>query len=545
MYLSFEICRDSFSQLRNIAPSSEDGKKAGERVSGLRYLLALARLLKEKKQDQIDLSPSQSENRKLFTQYVGDVVRFDSDGCYTNNFIDEVKSTKGFGVSSNFLTTTLKKDGPYPGRPSPLIVREAEKLSLLNGWEGNLANYGYWPDYRNHLAIWLCRFADFQNSKDIVSEIKNYILTTYGDEVLTVLVDDSHLNKILHNVTLSNAPPDFTALISDLNTESLSKESNNSLSGGAENKIFYGAPGTGKSYKIFTEICGDTEEYKFVTVFHPDTQYNDFVGSLKPMTVMINKIPSVTYAFRPGPFTNALVKAKLYPSEHIFLVIEEINRAPAAAVFGELFQLLDRNKTGESTYGINASDPDLLEHINERLREAEVPEITELKIPANLSLLATMNSSDQAVMPLDTAFKRRWSFEYLEIDFAKNGVAKTEFELNTGKDTYIVSWPQLAEIINIALTEIGVAEDRLIGPFFLSARELGTSVEAKKSLRSKLFVYLWDDVLRHLGHERLFDPELKTFGKLSRAFSDGKCIFNSKLCLAIESIGLKVEMAEN
>ncbi len=311
----------------------------------------------------------------------------------------------------------------------------------------------------------------------------------------------------------------------------------------ASNKIFYGAPGTGKSHKIHTKICQGAE--KVITVFHPDTQYNDFVGALKPMMKKDSSDNSVvTYEFRPGPFTNALVKAKTSPNAHIYLVIEEINRAPAAAVFGELFQLLDRNENGESTYKIDAADPDMMEYINKQLRKVGVSELTQLEIPANLSILATMNSSDQAVMPLDTAFKRRWSFEYLEIDFTNPAVPKTVIDLHTKNGCFSIEWPDLAKIINDVLIETNIAEDRLIGPFFLNPKELSDSNSAKDAINGKLFVYIWDDVLRHLGHHKVFSTAYKTFGKLSNAFIHDLAVFSSQIEKEIEAKGTEVRMAE-
>jgi hypothetical protein len=312
---------------------------------------------------------------------------------------------------------------------------------------------------------------------------------------------------------------------------------------GASNKVFYGAPGTGKSHRILNKESKGAE--KIVTVFHPDTQFSDFVGALKPKMEKDSLGKSfVTYQFRPGPFTNALVKAKTYPDKHICLIIEEINRASAAAVFGELFQLLDRNKNGESTYRIDAADPDMLMYINEQLRSAGTSELTQLEIPSNLSLLATMNSSDQAVMALDTAFKRRWSFEYIEIDFSHAEVPKTDISINTENGVITIKWPDLAEIINDVLVDSGVAEDRLVGPFFLNQKELETSSSAKNALKGKLFVYLWDDVLRHLGHQKLFSPKYKTFGKLSNAFNKDMPVFNSVIEDKIEEKGTKFEVPE-
>lgn len=309
---------------------------------------------------------------------------------------------------------------------------------------------------------------------------------------------------------------------------------------GATNKIFYGAPGTGKSHHIHNVECDGVDT--IVTVFHPDTQYSDFVGALKPnMATDENGKPYVAYQFRPGPFTKALIEAKSHPSKHVCLVIEELNRAPAAAVFGELFQLLDREDDGESTYKIDASDPDMLAYINQSLDKVGIANIKQLGIPANLSLLATMNSSDQAVMPLDTAFKRRWRFEFIDIDFSHTDVPNHDFHLTTQSGVFKISWPKLASIINDVLIEAHVAEDRLLGPFFVKKDEIEIAEAAKQTLSSKLFVYLWDDVLRHIGPKKIFAPEYLTYGRLSSAFMKDKAIFNSKVEERVEESGTRLE----
>ena len=292
---------------------------------------------------------------------------------------------------------------------------------------------------------------------------------------------------------------------------------------GGTNTIFYGAPGTGKSHRVHHERCAGAD--KFVTVFHADTQHADFVGALKPVT----ENGDVRYRFRPGPFTNAIIHALRHPDRPTSLVIEEINRASAAAVFGELFQLLDRNPDGESTYSIQAADPDMLGYINQALESSGLAPLDALRIPANLSLLATMNSSDQAVMPLDTAFKRRWWFEYLPIDFGIAGIPQTIITLSIANGPVKVTWPSLAKIINEALIECDVAEDRLVGPFFLGIKELANEDRARSALGGKLFIYLWDDVLRHHGHDRIFSSIYKTFGALSSAFAEGKPVFSHSI----------------
>ncbi|WP_022942628.1 McrB family protein [Psychromonas hadalis] len=312
-----------------------------------------------------------------------------------------------------------------------------------------------------------------------------------------------------------------------------------------KNKIYYGAPGTGKSYKIEAETAG---AHNIKTVFHPDTQYSDFVGALKPkMEQNTAGDLVITYQFRPGPYTKALIKALEHPTEQVYLIIEEINRAPAAAVFGELFQLLDRDEFGNSSYQIDAADPDMLEYINQRLRAKSVTEIGQLTIPSNLSLLATMNSSDQAVMPLDTAFKRRWSFEYLPINF--NNSPDKQLKLLTTAGIYNISWKDFAtKIVNSKLKAFNVAEDRLIGPFFLNNTDLGDDWDtARSALCGKLFVYLWDDVLRHKvqDRKRLFNKNITTYGDLHASFmAEGgvDSIFSDEVNELIINHGTKEEV---
>ncbi|MGQ8367367.1 McrB family protein [Glaciecola sp. 1036] len=303
---------------------------------------------------------------------------------------------------------------------------------------------------------------------------------------------------------------------------------------GGLNKIIYGAPGTGKSHSI-KKLTDQEGTRKVVTVFHPDTQYSDFVGSLKPHTERINGSPLITYQYRLGPFVKALIEAEKNPSYKVYLIIEEINRAPAAAVFGEIFQLLDRGEDGSSKYSIEVSDPDILEFLKQNISTS----IKELRIPSNLFIYATMNSSDQAVMPLDTAFKRRWSFEYISLNF--NKAPEQQLELITTDGMYHISWKSFADsIINRMLKEFRVAEDRLIGPFFLDKVELKNW---KMALSGKLFVYLWDDVLRHKHQDRkrIFKKDITTFGDLFTDFSTDKPIFADETDQLIKEHGTKAD----
>ncbi|MBL5898861.1 AAA family ATPase [Lelliottia amnigena] len=311
---------------------------------------------------------------------------------------------------------------------------------------------------------------------------------------------------------------------------------NNSNVEGQLNTIFLGAPGTGKSWAIEQQTLGSI---KIRTVFHPETQYSDFVGSLRPKMEDFGSGRTVGYSFRPGPFTNAYIEAKKNPSQRVYLVIEEINRAPAASVFGDLFQLIEP----DTTYEIDI-DPDMLDYINGNISPQRIEKLT---IPPNLTLLATMNSSDQGVNTLDTAFKRRWAIKYMPIDYsnATSGLLSIPI-LGTH---ILIEWRDFSKIINQKLMEIDVPEDRLLGHRFLSIGEIADISSSRDTLRYKLLVYLWDDVLRHGRRQSIFAAEvngipLTTFGQLVAAYSDGYSIFKEEVEELLAAAG-QIQQVDN
>lgn len=287
------------------------------------------------------------------------------------------------------------------------------------------------------------------------------------------------------------------------------------------NKIIYGAPGAGKSASV-SKIVG--ENY-IRTVFHPETQYSDFIGCLKPHKD--SSSGSITYSFRKGPFIQILEKALLNPDTHYFLVIEELNRANTAAVFGEVFQLLDRNEDGKSEYPILIQDEDLYDALRNvsGLETNEFILERQLIIPNNLSIIATMNSSDQAVFPLDTAFKRRWSFEYLPIDFTDCATGEIPTHHT---DLSKVEWKTLAQSINTVLVQLKVVEDKLIGPWFIKNSDL-TEDQAGQTFIGKICSYLWDDALKYKTHnDEIFKHDIHSYGQLHQMYSNEKSIFSEK-----------------
>ena len=272
------------------------------------------------------------------------------------------------------------------------------------------------------------------------------------------------------------------------------------------NRILFGAPGTGKSYTInkeAKELIGENNEddYERVT-FHPDYSYAHFVGTYKPVPSKDSQgNDTITYSYIPGPFMRIYVKAlknsRTGSIRPFLLIIEEINRANVAAVFGDIFQLLDRGNDNVSEYPIQASE-DIKEYLARELGGTP-NDYAKLRIPDNMFIWATMNSADQGVFPMDTAFKRRWDFTYLGIDDSD--------ELIRGKYVYLaedksqkVEWNKLRKAINHFLSKERINEDKQLGPYFISKSivvpDEGDEIDRAKFIRvfkNKVIMYLFED----------------------------------------------------
>lgn len=300
--------------------------------------------------------------------------------------------------------------------------------------------------------------------------------------------------------------------------------------------IFYGCPGTGKSFKVkglteghdgtkaiyFDKETGkridtpDTEEERmsqpsnvFRTTFHPDYDYSTFVGAYKPQmkTVEVKvddndesktvKEEVLRYTFVPQVFTNAYVRAwkslmddELVGEEkNVYLIIEEINRGNCAQIFGDLFQLLDRSD-GNSDYAII---PD--EELRKHLEEQGVPS-NRLRLPANLHIYATMNTSDQSLFPMDSAFKRRWEMEYVPINLKQEKARKFTFTIND--KPYL--WVEFLAKVNPLIRKATDSEDKQMGEFFIK----GNITE--EEFKNKVMFYIWNDVCKDLYSASRISP---------------------------------------
>ena len=305
------------------------------------------------------------------------------------------------------------------------------------------------------------------------------------------------------------------------------------------NRIVFGAPGTGKSYKLKVD-CEDMMNsfdgaFERVT-FHPEYSYSQFVGTYKP--VMGEDGESIKYNYVPGPFmrmyVEAIKSARTDNPQPYLLLIEEINRAKVAAVFGDVFQLLDRDDNGVSEYEIQASE-DIRRYL---AKELNVPmdSCKHIRIPDNMYIWATMNSADQGVFPMDTAFKRRWNFEYLGINDNEDEIKGIGKITLAGMDEPI-EWNRLRKAINAKMSsgDFKINEDKLMGPFFLSKKviasdENGEIIDREKFIKafmSKVIMYLYEDAVKQ-GKHRFFDgcPDTGKYSSVCDAFKTmGLAIF--------------------
>ncbi len=327
-----------------------------------------------------------------------------------------------------------------------------------------------------------------ENRLDYELKVDDILLFTYISykkyTLEIILPTDTRYNVL--NGLISNSK--HLLVFSENETRSLSdnKIDESVRIDGGKNIILYGVPGSGKSYTLQRDYCNDNSVVEKI-VFHPDYSYSDFVGQIMPS---VGDSGIVSYKFNPGPFTNILKKAYHDPQTKHVLVIDEINRGNAPAIFGEIFQLLDRLKhdkngfkKGSSEYAINNMDIANIVHSDKN---------ASIRIPSNLWIIATMNTSDQNVFTLDTAFQRRFSMKLIENSFEN---VDDDFKNMKILDTDI-TWQKFCTTINEKITQnnegLSSMEDKRFGVYFVNIDDL----KSKENFAHKVIKYLWDDVFK-------------------------------------------------
>ena len=301
--------------------------------------------------------------------------------------------------------------------------------------------------------------------------------------------------------------------------------------------IYYGVPGCGKSNKIREQLKDVPEKNKVRVVFHPEYTNAEFIGQILPVTN-----GGIRYEFTPGPFTQIIKRAYLNPNEQFYLVIEEINRGNAAAIFGDTFQLLDRLKAGETdslgndpaNAAVNTftegwsqyfvQNDDVNAYIRGTENSIQIGNIrfdsnTAIRLPPNLSILATMNTSDQNVFTLDNAFQRRFDMELVrnEFDLTQSAV---NAQYNAEIDDTGIKWGQFWGWINAKITAtlkgLSSTEDKRLGVWFVS--NVGGIID-DKIFAEKVLKFLWDDVFK-FKRPQIFAKDVDTLEKLINFFEN-------------------------
>ena len=431
---------------------------------------------------------------------------------------------------------------------------------------------------------------DFDNALDTIFDVKlsshdkvNVYLSNFTD----IIIDGGHEMSLSERTMFKDAelyPDEELAIDVEkyfdyFSIQLTEKEENVNLQNQRDThqQIFYGAPGTGKSHSINEQ----TESESVIrTTFHPDSDYSTFVGAYKPTTKEVelrdvtgHKVVEngsvvtedrIVYEFVDQAFLQAYVKAWKFVAENNnepkkqYLVIEEINRGNCAQIFGDLFQLLDRNKWGFSDYPINA-DKDMKKQLVKAFKGLSINDadtinghykgrdvVTEvlngdiLLLPNNLYIWATMNTSDQSLFPIDSAFKRRWDWQYMPIAQGRDDKGNLmSWTIDVGKK---YSWWSFLEKINAQIGEATQSEDKKLGFFFCKAIN---GVITPETFVGKVVFYLWNDVFKDYGFDSSIfkdaDNTELSFNKFYKADLKGNTVVqNDKVELFLNNLGVEI-----
>ena len=425
---------------------------------------------------------------QLFSQGVYECTSISNDGCeWTIEYRNTVNNTQKNIVvyygnirneERNDREKKIQLNGKDPrANPNPSIIlgvycyeaNDVLENLVFAGWNIDPdTNYPGNPSIRglNIDSLQKARFNGLYKHN-----FKNNYVCTFRPEYIFYYIENI---QSIHNSSDDVITPTVSTSSQDVN-----------------NVIYYGSPGTGKSHRADIETNG--KDVQKVT-FHPDYDYHSFVGGYKP-TMDGDKI---AYKFVPQIFTKIYVDAwknlvSADETKPFYLQIEEINRGNCAEIFGDLFQLLDRDKDGFSKYEVTAEEELCKYLLSENGFGGNHPGIEngKLRFPNNLKIIATMNTSDQSLFPMDSAFKRRWDWIYVPID-TDCKFSDFTIKLDNGK---AFEWLSFLKVINEEIFEITKSQDKQIGNWFIDAQNSG-KVITESTFVNKVIFYLWNDVFK-------------------------------------------------
>jgi len=325
-----------------------------------------------------------------------------------------------------------------------------------------------------------------RNLKAVLDKNLHPFLKNNGDDVELINATKANIfayykNKVSNYLDLSPKSIEIKKIEKEefVNSESIS----------CLNKIFYGAPGTGKSHKVKELVAGKEERTERVT-FHPEYDYNAFIGGYKPTMDGDN----IRYEFVPQAFTNIYVKAWNDLENDYYLVIEEINRGNCAEIFGDIFQLLDRT----NDYHITPSK-ELKEYLTTKFSGNLKIDGEKLILPPNLNILATMNTSDQSLFPMDSAFKRRWDWEYIPIKYeiSENNIS-SKFKVQLSEQESFSWLSFIKEVNSLIKSNDNLGMDKCLGNYFI--KPVTDEIDIETFINKAIF-YLWNDVFKDENEE--------------------------------------------
>ena len=469
----------------------------------------------------------------------GDLFNYIKNGTLDKDKVAEALSTHYYQSDKKIASRKAGEMKSFYETSSSSVITVMDGSQLIAFVDG-LSPYFY--DANENMAhqksgVWHSSF----DTSDRLPEDEGYLTTCYE------IKKPENLLYLYKKYYWSKGSKDSSATIDEYIPIKFSTGYQSSFE---RNRILFGAPGTGKSYTInreSKELIGENNEddYERVT-FHPDYAYAHFVGTYKPVPSKDSQgNDTITYAYVPGPFMRVYVKAlKNSRNANIrpfLLIIEEINRANVAAVFGDIFQLLDRGDDEVSEYPIQASE-DIKAYLAQELG-GKPEDYTKIRIPDNMFIWATMNSADQGVFPMDTAFKRRWDFTYLGIDDSDEQIRGKYVYLADDKSQK-VEWNQLRKAINHFLAKEKINEDKQLGPYFISRSIVvpsdGDEIDRDRFIRvfkNKVIMYLFEDAARQ-KRAKLFEGCFQNstrYSEICREFDmKGIGIFNHDIQIETE-----------
>lgn len=560
-YISKELMQKAYKELSSLTEDHLQGQT--QIVSMLRYVFALDMFCTTNETEKCDLNIS--DNKTEYVHCVRRIVNIYND-YYTTNFFTTIKPLQDCGVGSNFYSAGVVNNSKqntrrlydYPTRgQNPLFKVQANVLIRNFDYYENISFYLNTNELKQAFAIWLLRNDDIDSLTE--DSIKNALLDNYSEEIIEELIpDDSNIEDFTNGFSLEHTQPilnenDFLSLFEMM-------PNHTSPSSLPNQQIFYGAPGTGKSHTI-KRVVEDGNLPHIRTTFHPDSDYSTFVGAYKPTTIdvpmrdvsghiiveggetVIEK--KIIYTFVPQAFLKAYVAAWSNLNEPFFLIIEEINRGNCAQIFGDLFQLLDRNSEGISDYPVT-SDDDIRRYLNSKFsalddsQRANIPDEIlsgeKMLLPRNLHIWATMNTSDQSLFPIDSAFKRRWDWKYTPI---ANGNKNWKITAD-GKE---YDWWQFLEKINAQIGNATHSEDKKLGYYF--CKPINNQTIDAETFVSKVVFYLWNDVFKDFAEDAgsIFNDEdgsVLSFNKFYTTDADGNAVVvEQKVTQFLQNLGVE------